>query len=140
MYCGNCGNEVSDNAVACMKCGADPRKSVGFCRNCGAEVGGNAVVCIKCGAATKKSASGSGEGKSRLMVGLLGIFLGTLGIHNFILGYTKKAVLQLLISVLGSFITFGLAAVGVWIWALVESIQILTKQVNEDADGVPLVD
>lgn len=39
--------------------------------------------------------------KSKMAAGLLGIFLGGLGVHNFYLGYTGKAVAQLLIS-LGS--------------------------------------
>ena len=38
--------------------------------------------------------------KSKMAAGLLGIFLGSLGIHNFYLGYTGKAVAQLLITIL----------------------------------------
>ena len=38
--------------------------------------------------------------KSKMAAGLLGIFLGSLGVHNFYLGYTGKAVAQLLISLL----------------------------------------
>ena len=26
MYCKNCGNELNENAVACLKCGCDPKK------------------------------------------------------------------------------------------------------------------
>lgn len=36
--------------------------------------------------------------KSKIVAGLLGLFLGTLGVHNFYLGYTGKAVAQLLLT------------------------------------------
>ena len=74
--------------------------------------------------------------KSRMAAGLLGIFLGWLGIHNFYLGYTNKALVQLLVSVCTCFI----AAVGMWIWGLVEGIQILTGSINVDANNIPLSD
>lgn len=137
MYCGNCGNEVMPNAVACMKCGANSKIAVNSCISCGSELMPNAVVCTSCGASVSR-AGARGEGTSRLMVGLLGIFLGSFGIHNFILGYTGKAVAQLLITIFGSFIIIG--PIVSWVWALIESIQILTKNVNEDANGIPLVD
>ncbi len=76
------------------------------------------------------------EQKSKLVAGLLGIFVGAFGIHNFYLGNTKKAVIQLLISVLSC---FTLAVVSE-IWGLVEGIQILTGSINTDANGVPLKD
>lgn len=38
--------------------------------------------------------------KSKMAAGLLGIFLGSFGVHNFYLGYTGKAVAQLLHTVL----------------------------------------
>ena len=34
-------------------------------------------------------------GKSKVAAGLLAIFLGAFGVHNFYLGYTGKAVAQL---------------------------------------------
>ena len=39
--------------------------------------------------------------KSRLAAGLLGILLGTLGVHNFYLGFTTRGVVQLLVSIIG---------------------------------------
>ena len=38
--------------------------------------------------------------KSKMAAGLLAIFLGSLGIHKFYLGYTKEAVIMLLVSLL----------------------------------------
>lgn len=74
--------------------------------------------------------------KSKLCAGLLGIFLGSLGIHNFYLGYTGKAIAQLLISVLSCFILSWASA----IWGLVEGILLLTGQINVDGNGNPLGD
>ena len=74
--------------------------------------------------------------KSKLAAGLLGIFLGSLGIHNFYLGYTGKAVAQLLITIL----TCGIGGIVTSIWGLIEGIFILTGRINVDAQGKPLTD
>ncbi|MDR0625842.1 MAG: NINE protein [Bifidobacteriaceae bacterium] len=76
------------------------------------------------------------EPKSKLAAGLLGIFLGGLGVHNFYLGYTGKAVAQLLISVL----SIGLLAIVSVIWGLIEGIMILAGSIKTDGYGVPLRD
>ena len=73
-------------------------------------------------------------GKSRMAAGILGLLLGGLGIHNFYLGYTGKAVAQLLITVL----SFGLLAFIPAIWGLIEGIMILTDKNYLDADGFQL--
>lgn len=75
--------------------------------------------------------------KSALAAGLLGIFLGGLGIHNFYLGRTGLAVAQLLISLL----SFGLLAWASALWGFVEGILYLvgsSPRWNTDAAGVPL--
>lgn len=81
--------------------------------------------------------------KSKMVAGILGIFLGYLGIHNFYLGYTSKGVLQLLGMTVG-WITFGLIPFIVWIWAFIESIMILVSSPgskwHKDANGLELLD
>lgn len=67
------------------------------------------------------------EKKDKLVAGLLGIFLGSLGIHKFYLGYTKEAVIMLLVSLL----TCGIGASVMGIIGLVEGILYLTKQDDE---------
>ena len=74
--------------------------------------------------------------KSKLAAGLLGILIGALGIHNFYLGFTGKAIAQLLITVL----SFGLLSFIPAIWGLIEGILILTGSMNVDANGIPLTD
>lgn len=78
----------------------------------------------------------NGAQKSKIAAGLLGIFLGSFGVHNFYLGYTGKAVAQLLITLL----TCGFGAFVSSIWGLIEGILILTGSINVDGNGVPLKD
>ena len=61
--------------------------------------------------------------KSKIVAGLLGLFLGGLGVHNFYLGYTGKAVAQLLLTLIGWIILIGPIISG--IWSLIESVLIL---------------
>lgn len=74
--------------------------------------------------------------KSKIAAGILGIFLGSIGVHNFYLGYTGKAIAQLLIAVL----TCGIGAAVTSIWGLIEGILILTGSINVDGKGIPLAD
>ena len=72
--------------------------------------------------------------KSRVTAGILGILLGGFGVHNFYLGYTNKAIIQIVVTIF----TCGLGS----LWGLVEGILILTKNPSflTDANGVPLTD
>jgi|GEM_PF-895850 len=49
MYCRNCGNEVSEKAVGCPKCGLDPRTEKNFCPNCGIGTNEKQIICTSCG-------------------------------------------------------------------------------------------
>jgi len=49
-YCTNCGNPVSEQAPACMSCGAKPVGYRKYCRKCGGGLKPEQVVCTKCGA------------------------------------------------------------------------------------------
>lgn len=136
MYCRNCGKEMDNKAVVCVECGCAAGSGNKYCNNCGKEVLPEAAACTHCGVALHDLSNG--EQKSKLVAGLLGIFLGGLGIHNFYLGYTKKAVAQLLICLLGSCIVVG--PVLAEIWGLIEGIMILCGKQTVDAKGVPLKD
>ncbi|GGG92404.1 hypothetical protein GCM10011416_06670 [Polaribacter pacificus] len=63
----------------------------------------------------------------RIIAGILGILLGSLGIHKFVLGYTTEGVVMLLISVL----TCGIGAWLMGLFGLIEGILYLTKS-DED--------
>lgn len=107
-----------------------------FCSNCGEKVNENAYVCLKCGAKITNNVSTDPNSKSKIVAGLLGIFLGAIGVHNFYLGYNGKATAQLLITILSC----GVLALVSEIWGLVEGIQILTGTIDTDASGKPLKD
>ena len=63
----------------------------------------------------------------KLAAGLTGIFLGAFGVHKFILGYTKPAVIMLVVSLAGGVVTFGLASFVMGVIGLIEGIIYLTK-------------
>lgn len=78
--------------------------------------------------------------KSKLVAGLLGIFLGGLGVHNFYLGRMGRAWAQLLISLL----SLGMLSWVSGIWGLIEGILILASQPgtqwHRDGQNLELVD
>ena len=135
MFCRNCGNEMENNAAICVKCGVASGSGTSYCPNCGQPTAPGAAVCTNCGVLLSQPAP-AGEQKSKMAAGLLGIFLGSLGVHNFYLGYTGKAVAQLLITLL----TCGVGAAVSGVWGLIEGILILTGSISNDAKGVPLKD
>ncbi|MDR2841276.1 MAG: TM2 domain-containing protein [Paludibacter sp.] len=69
-----------------------------FCPNCGNEVSENAIICVKCGVGLKNQnkITEIPEGKDWLVTLLLCFFLGYLGIHRFYTGSTGIGVAQLL--------------------------------------------
>ena len=110
-FCTTCGNELPDGANNCPNCGA----VVGTTPN-------NTVNNVQPGV----------EQKSKLVAGLLQIFLGGLGIGRFYLGYVGIGIAQILVSCF----TCGIGA----IWPLIDGIMILTGSVDKDANGIPLKD
>lgn len=108
-----------------------------FCQNCGAELNENQDVCLKCGVRTRmQNFNMDPNAKSKIAAGLLGIFLGTFGVHNFYLGYNGKGVAQLLITILSCGMLSPVSA----IWGLIEGIMILVGNISHDAKGNLLKD
>jgi TM2 domain-containing membrane protein YozV len=157
--------QLSDQAAFCTGCGVGTGTGNKFCHNCGAQADPAAAVCVKCGVALHGApgvapggypgavpggypgaAPGGYPGvppnplKSKLVAGLLGIFVGGLGIHRFYLGYNTIGIIQILVTVVGGIVTCGIGAIGGAIWGLVEGILILTGSINKDAQGRPLAE
>ena len=108
-----------------------------YCSNCGNKVNENQDVCLNCGVNLKKDKKiDNVNGKSKITAGILGIFLGCFGVHNFYLGYNGKAIAQLLITLLSLFLLSCVSA----IWGLIEGILILTGNIKKDASGNDLID
>lgn len=106
-----------------------------FCSNCGKEVDEKAFVCPNCGVKLRYDESGYQE-KSKIEAGLLALFVGSLGIHNFYLGFKEKGIAQLLLTTIGSFLIIGPLISS--IWAFVEMILIFIGNVT-DSDNNPLI-
>ena len=126
MFCKQCGKPIDDGQDLCEDCKkAESANTQGNTQTVNANVNtGNTTNNV------------NPQAESKLAAGLLGIFLGSLGVHNFYLGYIGKAVAQLLISVLSCFMLSWASA----IWGLIEGILILTGSISVDGNGNPLRD
>jgi TM2 domain-containing protein/double zinc ribbon protein len=120
VYCRNCARELADNAEFCVACGQRPLLGTRYCQACGQETSPQAEICVKCG--VKLGPSGE---KEWLVALLLSIFVGTLGVDRFYLGYVGLGILKL--------ITLG----GCGIWWLIDVI-LLAMNKLPDAQGRPL--
>lgn len=120
MYCTNCGVHLEDDAVFCTHCGHKVGRQTTQGRNILEDLNNGYQDVMA-------------RPKSKLIAGLLAIVLGSLGIHDFYLGYTRRGVTHLLMWVffLGWFSG---------IWALVEALYIFTGRISTDASGMPLTD
>lgn len=75
--------------------------------------------------------NGTADARNKIAAGVLGILLGSLGIHKFILGYTKEGIIMLVVTLIVGTITFGLGAGIMGIIGLIEGIIYLTRS-DED--------
>lgn len=125
MFCRNCGEEMNDNQAICLKCGVAVGKGNSFCANCGGAVNENAEVCLSCGCKIvneeekAKAAAGNLNGQDKMTMALVCFFLGGIGIHNFMMGETKRGILKIVLSFL-----CGISG----ILALIDFIKILTDK------------
>lgn len=132
MYCKNCGEKMNDNQAICVKCGVKVGSGNKFCENCGKEVNENASVCLNCGVALGKKVNSNTSmdylgGQDKITMALLCFFLGGIGIHNFILGETKKGVFKIVMV-----FCFGISV----IFALIDFVKILTDSYVIDTNAI----
>jgi TM2 domain-containing membrane protein YozV len=67
----------------------------------------------------------------RVLAGILAIVLGGLGIHKFVLGYTKEGIMMLIGTFVLGVLTCGIAIWVVSVIGLIEGIIYLTKSDEE---------
>ena len=79
----------------------------------------------------KETFSNATEGNKKVLAGILGILLGSLGVHKFILGYNKEGIIMLACTLILGFVTCGIGASAVGIVGLIEGIIYLTKSDEE---------
>ena len=123
MFCKNCGEQMNDNQAICLKCGVKTGEGNAFCANCGNAVAPDAVVCLNCGVAIKKNVGYGNYDKT--VIAIICFFLGYIGIHNFMLGETKKGIVKIVLS-----FCFGIGA----ILALIDFIKILMDKYEVNPD------
>lgn len=127
MFCKNCGESLNENQAICLKCGVQVGNGNTYCANCGNSIDPNATFCTSCGAAVKK-ASAKGDdlaGQDKVTMALVCFFLGGLGIHNFMMGETKKGIVKIVAS-----LCCGIGS----ILALIDFIRILTGSYTVDPE------
>lgn len=101
-----------------------------YCKNCGKEIAAGTNYCPICGASQGGTAAAGG--KSKIVAGLLGIFVGWAGVHRFYLGYIGIGITQIIVSI----VTFGVGG----LWGFIEGILLLAGAFDRDSDGKPLTD
>ena len=68
--------------------------------------------------------------EKKLVSGILGILLGSLGVHKFYLGYTVEGIIMLAVFIVGWFLC-GIPSMAVAAVGLIEGILYLTKTDDE---------
>ncbi len=127
MFCKQCGKPIDDGQELCEDC-----KNLSNASASNQE----STQTINVNVNNTNPNSANPQAKSKMAAGLLGIFLGAFGVHNFYLGYTGKAIAQLLITLLSC----GFLAFASSIWGLIEGILLLTGSITVDGNGNPLKD
>ena len=107
-----------------------------ICSECGKQISDKAKVCPNCGApigANGKAVTVSGLKRTVALV--FAIFVFWLGWHNFYLGYKGKAMIEMIVGLVGVFtMPFGLGWLilfVLFIWSLVE---VLTCKYDSDGE------
>ncbi len=150
MYCRNCKTPLTEEENICHSCGVPKGTGYNYCDVCGNKTNPKAEFCSNCGSklcpAPDNGNAVNIKRKSKLAAGLLAIFLGGFGVHNFYLGFNNKAIAQLILSVAGTVLslpTCGLSTIlcgASYIWGIVEGILIFCGNIKYDSDGVELED
>ena len=100
MFCKNCGAEMNENQAICLRCGVKTGEGSTYCHNCGNQLAPNADVCMGCGVAVKNNKSDNLAGQDKIVMILVCLFLGGIGIHNFMMGEAKKGIFKIIMSFL----------------------------------------
>lgn len=137
MFCRNCGNEMDSNAAVCVKCGFKKGQGDRFCQNCGKETQSGQSVCLGCGfkldggSISYRNGAVNSDGSvpedKRVICAVLAL-LFSFGVHNFILGETKKGILKIVLTVL--VFTWIVAAV----LSLIDAIKLFMRTYEVDIE------
>lgn len=101
-----------------------------FCKNCGTQLQPGQNNCSNCGAPVnvipvQNVKSSNLNGQDKVTMALVCFFLGGIGIHNFMMGETKKGIFKIVMAFL-----CGISG----ILALIDFIKILTDSYQYDPE------
>lgn len=135
MYCRDCGQLISNTSNKCINCGTKRGLGENYCYKCGSRIKDkNQEFCDFCGANLNENKYIVNEkSKSKLLAIFLSLFLGTMGIHRFYLGYIKIGIVQFILWVLG-FFTGGITWIITEVWSFIEFILIFINKIK-DSNG-----
>ena len=140
MYCKECGNEYDNpSANFCLECGVKKENGNNFCQTCGtAKKSPNQDVCLNCGNEFRqtfaRNFTENTSDKNKLVYLVLWFFLGGIGGHLFYVGDNGKAVMYIMLSLIGGFLaifTCGVTALPIAIFLIVDLVNILTDKVRD---------
>lgn len=84
MFCRNCGNEMNEYAVVCVRCGAAKGSGNSYCPYCGNATNPMAAVCLTCGCSLAKPEAAKGqaaaEDDANICWGILGFMIPIAGL------------------------------------------------------------
>ena len=135
MYCRDCGQLISNISNKCTNCGTKRGLGENYCYKCGSRIKDkNQEFCDFCGANLNENKYIVNEkSKSKLLAIFLALFLCSLGIHRFYLGYIKIGIVQFILWVLG-FFTGGITWIITEVWSFIEFILIFINKIK-DSNG-----
>lgn len=122
MYCKQCGETINPNQAVCIKCGTKVGEGNMYCSNCGKSVEASASVCLNCGFAIKSNDDLNGQNK--MVLAVVALLVGGFGIHNFMMGESKKGIVKILLC------WTGISS----IVALIDAIKLFTDKYEVDSD------
>ena len=93
-----------------------------YCSNCGKTVEASATVCLNCGFAIKSNDDLNGQNK--MVLAVVALLVGGFGIHNFMMGESKKGIVKILLC------WTGISS----IIALIDAIKLFTDKYEVDSD------
>lgn len=117
---------MQPNQAICLKCGVKTGQGASYCSTCGQPLNPGAAICTSCGAAVK-GGKGDLNGQDKIVMILVCLFLGGFGIHNFMMGESKKGIFRLIMDIF-----CGLGA----IFALIDLIKICMNTYVVDPDAL----
>ena len=149
--CTKCGTVLKEGYQFCTHCGTrqdagETQEQKNVCLRCGNVMQEEERFCSVCGYCMEESSDNAAAGqqkthayhsyrteqkpKSRLIAGLLGVLVGSFGIHRLYLGDKTIALVQLVVTI----ITCGVGG----LWGVIEGLLLLYGKINKDAYGNPL--